>query len=460
MVFVRPPRVTEDAPPQAAVYRKLLASGSPYYALQRMYPELRAWPELARQVLLREGYLYAEDPTLAAALVYFVQLPHLFREDEVWIQRGDKILHAVRKSRHRYEYTNGPEAGKQARVMFLDRFALSPDAFSEPLHRDLRSVAHGMASTQIRVRHIASKAVTADFRYGDVWVPTALSTTGVKVELDCEDVADADAAEVDRVRNLAIRRRPILDALRGAIVSQVTEALPFDEPRTEEGQQDGNLRPKWIWAYKHGWFSYEFNEDRYSVFDRFGNPKLPQVCIDFITDSLERASGTWWGTREDERQQTVGALNFDDLDIINRRSVDVFIRYAWSRPEWFDVYRLPEEERIPFRRRGEFFDHIAEHRERYAPGDVIAIHGVKSDGKVHYHSFFVYDADPVTGMPILVAGNSGRPRIRSWEAVMRSAPRRSIVARIRPRLEWLERVIPLPNRVTKGEPPSLATAPI
>lgn len=40
----------------------------------------------------------------------------------------------------------------------------------------------------------------------------------------------------------------------------VGEALPFDEPKTEEGQQDGNLRPAWRWAYTHGWDSYTFND--------------------------------------------------------------------------------------------------------------------------------------------------------------------------------------------------------
>ncbi len=461
VLFVRAPERGEGGLPQAAMYRKALDKGaSPYFTLQRIYSNLRAWPELARQVLLREGYLYTEDPTLAAAMVYFIQLPHLFQDKDVWIHRGDQVLHAVKKSRNRYEYADGPEAGKPARVMFLDRFALTPEELAEPLHRDLRGIAHAMAAREIRVRHIAPSAISAEFRYGDVWVPALLSTRGEKVELDCEVVSTEAAPELDFVRNLAVRRRPIIDTLRQAMVAQVDEALPFDEPRTEEGQQDGNLRPKWIWAYNHGWHSYEFNEDSYSVFDRFGNAKLPQVCIDFVTDSFERASGTWWGTRAEERRQKTGGLNFDELDIINRRSVDVFINYAASHPEWFDVYRVPKEERIPFRLRQEFFEHIAEHRDRYVPGDVIAIHGMKSDGKVHYHSFFVYDSDPVTGMPILVAGNSGKPRIRSWEAVMRSAPRRSIIGRIRPRLDWLERVIPPPKRVTKGEPPSLASAPI
>jgi hypothetical protein len=72
---------------------------------------------------------------------------------------------------------------------------------------------------------------------------------------------------------------------------------------------------------------------------------------------------------------------------------------------------------------------------------VVVILGQRNDEKLHYHSFFVFDADPVTGMPTLVAGNSGRPRVRAWAAEMASAPKRSIVARVRPLPSLLELVL-------------------
>ena len=68
----------------------------------------------------------------------------------------------------------------------------------------------------------------------------------------------------------------------------------------------------------------------------------------------------------------------------------------------------------------------------------MAILGLRDDERMHYHSFIVVSDDPLTGMPTAVAANAGRPRIRNWEAEMQNAPRRSIIARIRPRLEWLE----------------------
>jgi hypothetical protein len=88
---------------------------------------------------------------------------------------------------------------------------------------------------------------------------------------------------------------------------------------------------------------------------------------------------------------------------------------------------------------------------------VVAIFGPRSDGENHWHSFFVYDSDPVTGMPLVLASNAGRPRIRTWEAEMRSAPHRSIKARVRFRLDWLDRVL---GKSAAPSPPPLISAPI
>jgi hypothetical protein len=257
-----------------------------------------------------------------------------------------------------------------------------------------------------------------------------------------------------------LKRQRVLESLRSAMVAMVGESLPFDEPLTEEGQQDGNLRPAWRWAYTHGWDSYTFNDDGYMVFDLKGRPRIPQVCIDFITDTLERASGTWWMGRDGERQRVLGGIDFDDIGIENRRSVDVFIRWAEEHPEWFDVYRLSADERVRFMERPKFFSHLAENVDRYMPGDVVAIYGPRADGENHWHSFYVYDWDPLSGMPMLLASNAGRPRIRTWEGEMRAAPLRSIHTRIRPRMDWLGRVIRQDQNLTLRGPAPLISAPI
>ena len=79
---------------------------------------------------------------------------------------------------------------------------------------------------------------------------------------------------------------------------------------------------------------------------------------------------------------------------------------------------------------------------------------------MHWHSFFVYRSDPVTGVPMLVASNAGFPRVRSWEVEMRAAPLRSIRTRIRPRLEWLEKLAPPPEAAVAETENPAAGAPI
>jgi hypothetical protein len=53
-------------------------------------------------------------------------------------------------------------------------------------------------------------------------------------------------------------------------------------------------------------------------------------------------------------------------------------------------------------------------------------------------------------MPTLVAGNSGRPRIRALGVEMAPAPKRKLFARLRPRLEWLEKAV-RPERVATSD---------
>jgi hypothetical protein len=73
----------------------------------------------------------------------------------------------------------------------------------------------------------------------------------------------------------------------------------------------------------------------------------------------------------------------------------------------------------------------------------------------HYHTFFVYETDPVSGMPILLIGNAGKPRLQSWEPVMARTPQRKIEHVIRPRLDWLTTVIAAPEEAPRV-PPLLA----
>jgi hypothetical protein len=293
----------------------------------------------------------------------------------------------------------------------------------------------------MRVRHVDEEHVVADLRYGDAFVPTLLAARGAALSFECEALSGALRERVLAVRRETLRRGRLLDRIRNVIRDQVEEGLPFDEPKTEVGQQDGKLRQQWMWAYRFGRSRFDFNEDKYEVFDFKGRPRVPQVCIDFVTDTFERASGSWYRPRGEPRERIAGRLDFGALGIDNERSVESFVGFAKNHPDAFDVVELGDDERVPYARRADFFAHLASHRDRYRPGDIVTIYGLRDDGKMHYHSFFVYEADPVTGAPSLVAANAGRPRIRPWEAEMLTAPQRSIRARIRPRLEWLELVL-------------------
>jgi hypothetical protein len=447
VIFVRPPAARALTPEGERMRRSVLSAQDPVKALYGVYPTLQKRRDLARETLLTEGYLFAAWPPFAAALSNLVRPEDLFREPELWIQRGEEVLRSVlRKDAGGASYVvaDGPESGTRVKLLLYDRVVTAPGELTDPLHRDAGAVSRVMGFEEMRVRHLAVHALVADLLYGGVWVPTVLSSHGATLTLGCEAIPVGSEATVARARSETLRRRAALDRLRAIMREQVAEGLPFDEPRTEVGQQDGQLRQHWVWAYRYGRTEYEFNQDRYRVFDEGGRPRVPQVCIDFVTDTLERAGGSWYGSRGQPRERSRGRLDFAALGIDNERSVERFVEFAKAHPQSFEVVEVPSEERVPYAHRAEFFLDLAAHRERYRPGDVVTIYGFRSDGKRHYHSFFVYDADPVTGAPSLVAANAGRPRIRPWESEMQSAPLRSIHARIRPQLEWLESVIDEP----------------
>jgi hypothetical protein len=139
-----------------------------------------------------------------------------------------------------------------------------------------------------------------------------------------------------------------------------------------------------------------------------------------------------------------GRLAFDDPALENRRSVESFLDFARGHGQDFEVYDVPAEQRVPLRNREQFFASLYRARAQFRSGDIVAILGPRDDEKLHYHSFLIVGADPLSGMPTELAANAGRPRIRSWEGEMQNAPRRSILARVRPRMAWLEALLAAP----------------
>jgi hypothetical protein len=145
-----------------------------------------------------------------------------------------------------------------------------------------------------RVRHITETTIVADLRYGTHWIPTLIKSDGALLQVEAEAIPPDEVGDVQAVRALLERKARAVSVLRAAMRAQIDEGLPFDEPKTEEGQQDGILRHQWRFAYLHDREYFKFNDDRYDVFDSQGMPRVPQVCIDFMVDTFERASGNWW----------------------------------------------------------------------------------------------------------------------------------------------------------------------
>ncbi|HEY0468857.1 MAG TPA: hypothetical protein VGC79_31915, partial [Polyangiaceae bacterium] len=453
--FVRTPKFDAQrcSPEARALWADLAAAEQPAYAFERVLARVKKSPELTREVFLTEGYLYSERPELAVLYVNYLALGLLFREPELRLMRGADVWTLKRRDSD-YEYADGPQRGERARILLFDRVFVAGKDPGPSLHVDLRGAAAQSLSDEIALERITESGVVASLRFGKDWTVAAFKRSGNALQLDCQRVPPALGEAITRARALAKRRARVTDVLLRVVKNEVEEGLPFDEPKTEEGQQDGKLRPAWRRAYLDGRDRYTFNDDTYWVFDARGRPRVPQVCIDFVTDTLERASGARFRQRGEPREFVRGALDFDAFGLDNRRSVETFVSFARAHPEWFEFSETRLEERVPFRERTAFFRDIYGHRDEYRPFDIVTVFGLRSDGKLHHHSFFVADRDPITGMPIAVVANAGRPRVRSWENELQNAPQRAILAHIRPKLSWLEATVaPEPSVSTQSGPP-------
>jgi len=175
------------------------------------------------------------------------------------------------------------------------------------------------------------------------------------------------------------------------------------------------------------------------VFDREGRPHPPQTCVAMVLDAYERAAGTWYNGRDEQRKRHVGDFDFDSYGIDNRSGVLGFERFVKGQPQLFVHRRIADDERIPFRQRQAFFGYLAERAGDFMPGDIVAIQGLKRDGNIHQHAILIDDVDPLTGFANGLVDQMTRPRRRTWEDVMAEAPARSLLYHLRPQMELLLR---------------------
>lgn len=443
VVFTRPPQRDVSGLPahMRAIIGGLEDPRTALPVLRSLRTMLPHQMKLVRAALLPEGYLYTETPETAEWLVTLFKLEHLFVEPELWLLRGSET-HRLERTKEGYRYADGPEQGREASLLIFDRVSTHRDELQPALHADFSPAAREYGFDRVRIERATAEGWNVGLRYGstDTWADAVVKVEDGRTQVVCESLRAETAAAVHAWRTQAREREALIAKLRTAVLAQAEENLPFDEPREEVGQQDGSLRPQWAWAYNHGWDGYAFNEIRYPVFDSKGRPHTPQVCIDFVLDTFERASGTWYRERGAAREKTPGRLDFESWQLPNRRGVEAVVRSLRERPEAFEVIDIPQEERVRYAERKAFLGYLESHADDFRPGDVVVIHGPKG-AENHYHSFLVFEADPVTGMPILLAGNAGRPRVKSWSSVMQSAPLRSIKHRLRPQLAWMRQTI-------------------
>jgi hypothetical protein len=458
MVFIREPaRVSaEELSTQARASFEQLTKGAPGTRIAQIAKRHENDALTRRTLLLREGYVYSPDPHDALALVNQLRVADLFDDAEIWLERRStrsRLVRAIAKgarcamatcprSMIEYRYAQGVSEGRSVDLLFGDRFAVSESELGKPLHRDLRTLALEQGFSRARVVHASELELAVELRYGDSWIPALLESKGASLSVACV------VAEAPVRRSLAAWREANASRIAAnvrigqAIEDAVDETLRFDRPEgVKHAEDDGKLRPIWFEAYrrKQGYFSYD--KVSYPVYDAKGRAWPPQVCVDLVLDTFERASGTWFTGKLDEPRRLVGGLDFNAHGIQNRRGVLAFELFAATKPELFEARRFQGAERIPFAERAKFFDFLVEHADEFHPSDVVAIQGRKRDGLIHQHAIFIEYLDPITGFPCGLADQMKRPRRRTWEGIMAEAPLRSLLYRVRPTDRVFEAIV-------------------
>lgn len=447
VIFVREPAALTDdqLPERLRPTRQAAQAARPRDRVALVLKRHGRDPEALRALLLREGYLYSNDPDEAVTLVKGLELPKLFTEATLWLQRGAHLFELRRSSGRQpdYRFVDGPLRGANAELLLADRVAVRREELGEPLHRDLRPLGAELGFERTRVEQLRAKGIVAELRFGSDWARALLTTKGADVALGCLDAPAEVRARIDVWQRADAPRRRALGKLHEAVTAMVVEKLPFDRPRkAKDHWSDGQLRPLWLWSYRSSGGAFSHEKEGYLVYDDAGRPIPPEMCVDFVLDSYERAAGTWFRPRGQKPGRVVGALDFDTFGVGNRAGVLSFGKFAESRPELFEMRRLPEQERIPFGDRERFFAYLADRADEFRPGDVVAIQGLKRDGNIHQHAILLEDVDPVTGFACGLADQMKWPRRRTWEGIMGEAPRRSLLFHVRPKAELLLRLDP------------------
>ncbi|MEZ4297096.1 MAG: hypothetical protein R3B70_19175 [Polyangiaceae bacterium] len=440
MVFVRAPVAADPADQSDDARRSLevFAKGRPGGRVLGLVKRHKTDKPLLRSLLLRQGYVYAEDPQDALSFAAHVKLTDLFDDPKIFVQRGSEThelarVEEKRPSETHYKFAGGIFAGQTANLQLGDRLALTQDELSTPLHRDLAALAEETGFERAKLLRMTEHAIVADLQFGARTVRALIETKGAAATLACIAEDEGTRQEIAAYREEEGTRLRALASIRDAVTTLVHESMRFDRPFDEKGpDKDGQLRPAWTTAYLQGRTSFGYEGHSYPVFNPAGRAWPPEVCVDFVLDSYERAGGTWYSDRDLPPGRVERHFAWVS-DVRALRGVIGFGETAEKHPELFEVRRFQGNERIQFGERQRFFDFLATHTHELRAGDVVAIHGLKRDDRIHQHAILVERTDPITGFAYGLADQMRRPRRRTWEGIMAEAPKRSLLFRVRPK---------------------------
>lgn len=243
VLFLEPPKDTTASPEVSVLRERLYHKTLPWKTFGEVYLRYRRHPRELRQVLLTDGYLYAEQPAVAALLANSVVLNQLFTERAIVTTRGSQTLHAKRKSGD-YYWTDGPERGMPATLWLFDRVAVEGENLGPSKLVALGDIRSKTGADAIEIERLTQGAILAQLVYGDSRVAAILAIRQNELTLDCEVLRTEARAKVEYARSLAKRKALVLARLRASIDEEVAEIPTLRRTQNRGGPARWQVAPR------------------------------------------------------------------------------------------------------------------------------------------------------------------------------------------------------------------------
>ncbi|MCG2718854.1 MAG: hypothetical protein L6408_08495, partial [Nanoarchaeota archaeon] len=414
--------------------------------------------EVLRSIFLPSGYFFTENKDLAIWLYRNTNFETFFNEDVIYVFRGHeliglrkkKVLTQLRRdwrprSAKNQEMYCTENSESQAYLLFNDRVAINIDGLtSNKHHTNIEDLQSKLMFNTLKING-ADKGLKVSLRYSNKEYVEGI----LKYNEDLIKFVPTSISQ-EEYETLLDKRKEFFDfkdKLIWAINQFQEDEVFFDEPQGErdDEQLDGLLRGLWKRAYYKGETEYTFRGVTYDVFASNGNVKTPQVCIDFVRDTFERASGNWYNPKGEKPGKTKGFLDFKkDLNLkdgYDLRRIAKLMKIAEKHKDKFEVFNTPEENRVSYEAGKAFYDnllYLANGDMDLQSGDIFLIYGpVDYDNTMHYHSGIISNVDPLTGFPIQLIQISWNVMFDYLESTMINTETRWAHGRIRIRPEWI-----------------------